>query len=264
MFPNWQNRKSDGVNRGPSCSDSARNGSTSHPPQSFPLTRIQTAFVVLDHAIPACVVALLDRRCPMTVVGGIGTVVVDPVDGMLQRRSTTHVGKEVCVAIITRPPITNNDTSTAIQAEPLALGIRTARMHGAPDLVLPSGGMVDRISVSSEAESHLLSFFASTRGRASLRKLRSANVLDCSAITPCAPIEPPSGSPDKRNHRPAVESLPGKILEWCHDAPPSSVLLGGMGAGVEGTRFSGATLALIVNDMVALACQDVIALRRIT
>jgi hypothetical protein len=244
VFPNRKHIELNGILGSPSSSETAGNHTTSETSPSLPLACARTDTVDGDHEISARVVCLFYSSCPPAVPRLVVPVVVDSVDAVIRSRAPAHIMKKVGIPFFSAPVLTHSDPASSVQVKLICGWIATALKHCAPYSVLDCFGSVDRVAMGTAIANQEIQFVAPTGSSYAPCHLRPADCFGCSAVAPHAPVEPTVETTGQGEDYKTVKAFPGEILELSHDAPPSSVLLEGIGAGVEGTRFSGATLAL--------------------
>jgi len=133
-------------------------------------------------SISARVHGVFMSGCPTYVAGFIITVVVDAINRMICRWTATDIGKKV---LETTPPLrTDSDTPAARVVIPSVLGIRAARDHGVPTVILSAPLMMTQISMPSR---HALAT-ASTRPGCTSSQVTGAHNAGPSAIAPAQPV----------------------------------------------------------------------------
>ncbi len=116
----------------PSSIQSVKNISNGNPGDSGPFTNGFFRTGENDKSIRAFIASLLDPRRPSAVVWRIMAVVVTALYGMINRRTITHIGNEVCKPVIPHPSRTYFYASASVSIEVLALSISTTPNHLGP------------------------------------------------------------------------------------------------------------------------------------
>lgn len=148
----------------------------------------QFRFAVQRHLQPllalSMVVVLLLPGSPTAVLGTVGTVIVNPIQGVETVRTSTHISQEVFIG--TTPAITDSDPATPIVAPLFMEGVGAARDHCPPCTVLWCFFTGPRLTVTvtgfATGNSHLFSKASAGFGL-SLAQDTTRDNLSVAAIT---------------------------------------------------------------------------------
>jgi hypothetical protein len=169
---------------------------------SCPLRYCLGSSLVLDRAITALVVCLLESRCPPTVVGLVISVWVDPIQAVFRGGLRSHIHKEV---LERRPPsLADANSAATVVLKRILARIVAAVSHAGPGFEFGGFGR----AMSREA----LFPLTTTTYRFPNHQLAPGNRLFCSAGTPAEPYSGAcAASPDPIEHGEATELLAGHI-----------------------------------------------------
>lgn len=167
---------------------------------------------VVDQVISPRVSGLFRSCYPSTVGGIVGTVIVDPVDGMLGGGSRPHVGQKVGELT---PPLAHDNAAAPVVVEPGGSRVIAARVHGQPDPVFRRGGAVDSEAVREPALPYALDTQAPARPRVPGSEFRLFDPRRIAAITAAFPelarATPVGHRQDRAGDAQFFVSVPGQV-----------------------------------------------------
>jgi hypothetical protein len=134
--------------------------------------------VVRGKYVCPTIAGLFRARSPSAVARLVVTIVVNAIDGVLDARSGSHVGKEVLKGV---PSLTDRDASTTVVWPSRLLRVGASRSHGRPRPILRCFDLPVR---SVLVRDHLTPRASTTRGMTS-RDAVNVDLLALSAVA-CA------------------------------------------------------------------------------